>query len=225
MARADHARRLALLTIALATAMPATTVVSTTARAASSSSMPAGLDDHLAALPAPVQREVRLHADAWSRMSAAQQQALRQRMREWDALPLAVRRDRREAWQAWRALPADQRLQVRAAAIAYAALPPDRQQALHAQFEQADASQQRGWRLGPSLGASFTALQPLLMQVPAGERGPLLTALREMDATQRDALGVLAQRTAPAQRDALRRELISTSAANRGSWLAARLAR
>jgi hypothetical protein len=109
--------------------------------------------------------------------------------------------------------------------MAFAALDGAQQQALRAQFAQEDASQRRGWFLGPALGASFAALQPLLMQVPADERAPLLATLRAMDTGQRDALGVLAQRTAPAQRDALRRELISTSAANRDRWLDTRLAR
>jgi hypothetical protein len=201
-------------------------LLASAALALPSTGLPPGLDDaRLAILPPPVRQDVQRHADAWARMSPAEQQAFRERLRAWDALPLPVRRERRETWQAWLALPADQRLQVRAAALAYAALPPDQQQALRTEFDQADASQRRGWRLGPALGASYTVLQPLLMQVPGNERAPLLLALRAMDAAQRDALGMLAQRTAPAQRDALRRELISTSAANRGRWLDARLAR
>jgi hypothetical protein len=62
-------------------------------------------------------------------------------------------------------------------------------------------------------------LQPLLAQVPASEHEPLLRTLRAMTSQQRRELGVLAQRTPPARREALRRDLMATSADARGDWL------
>ena len=46
-----------------------------------------------------------------------------------------------------------------------------------------------------------------------------------MTPAERADLGMLARRSAPAQRDALRRALLSTSAANRAAWLQAELQR
>jgi hypothetical protein len=158
-------------------------------------------------------------------MTPAQQQALQQRLAAWHALPPAQRRERRETFQAWQALPAAERLQVRAAAIAFAAQPLAAQQALRAEFAQLDTSERRGWRLGPALGSGFTMLQPLLLQVPEGERLPLLAALRTLTPLERVDLGVLAQRTPPLQRDALRRALLSTAQVNRAGWLQSELAR
>ena len=63
------------------------------------------------------------------------------------------------------------------------------------------------------------------MQVPDAERLPLLAALRTLTPAQRADLGVLAQRTPPPQRDALRRALLSTAQVNRGGWLQSELAR
>ena len=195
------------------------------ALAASAAALPPQLEQRLPQLPAALQQELRAHDAAWTALAPAQQQALRQRIGDWDALPAAVRRDRRERWQAWRALPPDQRLQVQAVALAFAALAPESQQALRAQFALHDVSERHGWLLGPALGADCASLQPLLLQVPATQRAPLLATLRAMTVAERLDLAMLAQRTAPQQRDALRRELLSTAAANRTAWLQARLAR
>jgi hypothetical protein len=65
----------------------------------------------------------------------------------------------------------------------------------------------------------------LLLQVPPAQREPLLAVLRLMTPAERIDLGTLAHRTAPAGRDALRRALLSTSAANRAAWLQSELAR
>jgi hypothetical protein len=46
-----------------------------------------------------------------------------------------------------------------------------------------------------------------------------------MSAEQRDRLGVLVQRTPPHARAGLRRELVSTSDANRSGWLDLQLER
>src|SRR5690606_23319234 len=67
--------------------------------------------------------------------------------------------------------------------------------------------------------------QPLLMQVPAAQREPLLAVLHELSALQLDDLATLAQRTPPQERDALRRELLSTAATSRTAWLRQRLRR
>jgi hypothetical protein len=192
---------------------------------ASAFALPDPLRERLATMPAPVQSSLRARAATWQAMTASQRQALRQRIATWDALPLDVRRERRESWLAWKALPADQRMQVRAAALAFAAEPAARQQALLVQFAQQDGSVQRGWLLGPTLGASFASLQPLLLQVPDGERKALLDALQALTPAERIDLGVLAQRTPPQQRDELRRALLSTAREQRAHWLQAQLAR
>jgi hypothetical protein len=193
--------------------------------AASALALPPSLRDRLPQWPAATQRMLLSRDAQWHAWTPAQQQAFRGRLQAWDALPMAVRRDRREAWMAWRALPADQRVQVRAAAMAFAALDAGQQEALRMEFAQEDASQRRGWLLGPALGASFLALQPLLMQVPASERKPLIDALRALTPSERIDLGVLAQRTPPQQREALRRALLSTADVNRAAWLQSELAR
>lgn len=179
----------------------------------------------LGQLPPALQRQLQAREATWQALGPAQQQGLRERIAAWDALPLAQRRDRRERWQAWQALPAAERLQLRTAAAAFAALPPAQQAALHASFAALDGSIRHGWLLGPTLGADYAQLQPLLQQVPAHEREPLLNALRWMTAGERLDLAMLAQRTAPPQRDELRRQLLSTSAANRAAWLRQQLER
>jgi hypothetical protein len=73
--------------------------------------------------------------------------------------------------------------------------------------------------LGPVLGADYARLQPLLAHVPLAQQPGLLHTLRSMTPMQRSDLAVLVQRTPPAERDALRRALVSTSDANREAWL------
>jgi hypothetical protein len=106
-------------------------------------------------------------------------------------------------------MPAAERSAVRAALAAFAALPPDARQALRDAFAEQPGDLQRGWLLGPALGAQWPRLQPLLQQVPAGEREPLLARLRTLDARALDALAVLAQRTPPQAREALRQQVLS----------------
>jgi len=195
-------------------------LLTTSARA-----LPPDLLERLPQLPADVQHTLLARDAQWQAMTPAQRQVLQQRLAAWHALPPSQRRERRETWQAWQALPAADRLQVRAAAIAFAAKAPTEQQALRAEFAQLDASERHGWRLGPGLGSAFAALEPLLLQVPDAERLPLLAALRTLTPAQRADLGVLAQRTPPPQRDALRRALLSTAQVNRGGWLQSELAR
>lgn len=158
-------------------------------------------------------------------LSAAQTTVLRERIAAWDALTPAERGARRERWQAWQRWPAAQRGAVQDAVAAFAALPPEAQQALRMRFAQLPQEQRRGWLLGPVAGAAWPRLQPLLMQVPAAQREPLLATLHELSPLQLDDLATLAQRTPPQDRDDLRRELLSTAEANRTAWLRERLQR
>lgn len=181
------------------------------------------IQQRIAALPAAPRQVLQARQAALDTMTAAQRQAFARQVAAWDALPLAQRRERRERWLAWQALPLDQQLQVRTAAAVYARLPSAQQQALRQRFDALDGSDRHGWLLGPALGAAYPTLQPLLAQVPAAQRDRLLVVLRAMTPGERLDLGVLAQRTPPQQRDALRRALLSTSAENRGAWLRLRL--
>lgn len=193
--------------------------------AVAGAALPPALQAQMSRLPPPLQQQLRARQATLQVLAPSQRQALQQRSVAWDALPLAQRRELRERWQAWQALPAREQWQLRTAATAFAALPPEQQQALRARFEALDESERRGWRLGPVLGADYARLQPLLMQVPAAQRGPLLAVLRAMTPAELDDLATLAQRTPPPERDALRRDLVSTSAANRAAWLRLRLDR
>ena len=184
---------------------------------------PPELKDLLERLPPAAQASVRENARRWDGFPPAEQAAFRQRAAQWDALPRAERDQRRERYQAWQALSPGERAQAQAAAAQYAAMAPDVQAAWRAQFEAMDRSERRGWLFGPSLGADYVALQPLLAQVPEAEHAALLRTLRSMTPQQRRDLGVLAQRTPPAARAELRRELVSVSASERGDWLWRRL--
>lgn len=166
------------------------------------------------------QRAVRLQA-----MSSEQRMQFGQRLAEWKALPLAEREDRRARYQAWLQLEEAERLRLRAVAAEIAMFPPQRQQALRAQFDALDASQRRGWRLGPALGADYEKLQPLLAFVPPAQRLPLLASLRAMTAEQRAGLAALAQRTPPQDRQALRAELLAQPEGQLEAWLQRKLAR
>lgn len=170
-------------------------------------------------LPLAERAQLRQRAATWTGWSAAERAAFAARVAAWDASPLAQRADRRERYAAWRALPLAEKVRMRVALMHYAGLPLDQQLALRARFDALDRSDRRGWLLGPSLGADYPALQPLLAQVPAGEREALLRVLRAMPPQQRIDLGVLAQRTAPQARAELRRALLSTSTGNRQQWL------
>lgn len=174
----------------------------------------------IVALMKPAQRD-RLQAQAaqWRAWTHAQRQLYSRRAAEWSARPLFERQARRETWHAWERLSEAERARLRGEAARIAALPPAEQHALRARFAALDASSQRGWMLGPALGVDYLRLQPLLAQAPADQHPGLLRALRLMTPLQRADLAVLVQRTPPADRDRLRRELVSTSDANRAAWL------
>ena len=140
--------------------------------------------------------------------SPAQRGELQRRIAAENASPRAERGALRERWDAWQRMPEAERSGVRRALAAYAAMPADAQRALHEAFEAQPLDLQRGWLLGPMLGERWPQLQPLLQQVPASERDPLLARLHAMDAASLDALGVLAQRTPPQSREALRQRML-----------------
>lgn len=172
------------------------------------------------ALLQPAQRE-RLLAQAalWAGWTRPQREAFARRAAAWEARPLFERRERREAWRAWEQLAPRERMRLREEAARVARLSPAEHEALRAGFDALDASSQRGWMLGPALGADYLRLQPLLAQVPPDEHAALLRTLRLMTPLQRADLAVLVQRTPPTARERLRRELVSTSDANRQAWL------
>jgi hypothetical protein len=159
----------------------------------------------------------------WSALDEAGRAALRQRIAEWDALPDAERRSRREGWQAWQALPHDERMRMREARARFDALPAAEQQALRERFDALDANLRRGWLLGPTLGADWPRLHALLAQVPDEAHAALLDALRLLSPQAREDLAVLAQRTPPEGRDALRAELLAQPVQARGPWLRRRV--
>lgn len=214
MSRADRPLRWVLLPALLA--------------AGAASAVPPGLEDLAEAwdkLELPLREQLQERATTWQRWDEEARQAFLARMTEWDALGREEQAARRIRHQSWQELSRYDQARVRAAATAYGSLPDAERAELRARFDALDASERRGWLLGPELGADYPALQPLLAQVPAEEHDALLQALREMDATGRQDLAVLVQRTAPQDRDRLRRELMSTAAANRGQWLRGRLGR
>lgn len=176
-------------------------------------------------LPPSLRVELQERQVRWQRLTPVEQALYGQRQVRWQALTVEARRAQRERWQAWESLPEDQRARVRRAATDFAALPVERQQALRAQFDAIDGRDRHGWLLGPGLGAEYARLQPLLAFVSPDERATLLATLRTMTPTERDDLSTLAQRTSPEARAELRRELLSTAAANRGAWLRQRLDR
>ncbi|MFT4197214.1 MAG: DUF3106 domain-containing protein, partial [Pseudoxanthomonas sp.] len=162
-------------------------------------------------------RQARLAA-----LAPAERAQLDARLARWQALtPLERGRQRRD-YALWQALAPAERARLQAAAAQFAALPPEQQAQLRQAFEQLDGSEREGWRLGLA-GAEYPGLLPLLGWVPAAERAPLLQALAEMDAGQRAQLAVLAQRTPPSERDALRNDLLAQPPQARGEWLRQRL--
>ncbi len=135
------------------------------------------------------------------------------------AVDIVHARDQRERRSAWLQLDEAQRQRIRDAATAFAALPVDEQSRFRAEFAQLDRAEQRGWLLGPQVGAAWPQLSPLFSYVPEDERAPLLRILHDMDPDELAMLARIAWRTPPEQRDALRKEFIEVPAANRAAWL------
>lgn len=178
-----------------------------------------------ALLPASAQAEMQERAARLQAMTPDQRSSFLLRLAAWDALPRGEREDRRARYQAWLELVANERSALRGIAAEVATFPVERQQALRAEFETLDVSQRHGWRLGQALGADYAKLHPLFAYVPADQRQPLLAMLRGMDAQQRADLAVLAQRTPPQDREALRKELLAIPAPRRSAWLQEQLDR
>ena len=178
-----------------------------------------------AILPREVRSEMQERASRLQAMTPDQRSSFLLRLAAWDALPRSEREDRRARYQAWLALDAEERSALRAIATGVAAFPIERQQALRTEFATLDLSQRHGWRLGQALGEDYAKLHPLLAYVPGEQRQPLLVVLRGMDAQQRADLAVLAQRTPPQEREALRAELLAVSAPRRSAWLQEQLDR
>lgn len=179
----------------------------------------------IAKLPV-AQRDAYYRREAMLRaMTPAQRADFERRIAEWHGLPEAERRQRRARWHAWQALPAAERARMQTAAVEFAALSVETQLELREGYAKLDEAERRGWLLGPTLGADWAGLQPLLMHVPEVERDALLEALRAMSAQQRADLSVLAQRTPPQARARLRADLLATPAAQRGHWIVQQLER
>jgi hypothetical protein len=178
-----------------------------------------------AALPDDVRLQVQAREARLQAMTPDQRSSFLLRVAAWDALPRHEREERRARYLAWRELDESERNALRALAVEVASFPPERQQALREEFAALDASQRHGWRLGRALGADYMKLHPLLAYVPAEHRLPLLAMLRDMDMQQRADLAVLAQRTPPQDRDALRTELLAIPGPQRAAWLQQQLDR
>lgn len=181
--------------------------------------LPPELEKPLSDFPREQREELLQREATLGAMTPMQRTAFQRRLAVWDALSERERRTRRERWQAWQTLPEEQRQRVRAAARALAALPVEAQLRLREDFAALPQDQRHGWLLGPTLGADYAHLAPLIGQVPHQQRASLLAVLRAMSPQQRVDLGVLARRIPPQQRDTLRTELLATTPANRSSWL------
>lgn len=184
---------------------------------------PPVLQDIVSRLPEQARVQLLERQQALAALSPAQRTVLIERVAAWDALPDAERDRRREAWQAWKVLPEGERIRMREARAAYEALPPERRQALREQFDALDANLRRGWLLGPAIGADWPWLHALLSQAPTAEHDALLAALRSLSGQGRRDLAVLAQRTPPEERDALREALLAESTSSRDAWLRRRV--
>lgn len=181
--------------------------------------MPPELQEHAASLPPEeARRMARRHARLQA-MSARDVLALREEMASWNDLDVPAQRARRDAWQAWSRLPQRDRALMRQAAAAYAGLPADDRSELADEFAALDELERNGWRLGPRLGVDWPQLHPLFALVPADQQQELLAVLMSMDAMERADLAVIAQRTPPGERDALRQALLATAPGSRPAWL------
>ncbi|WP_043691122.1 DUF3106 domain-containing protein [Luteimonas huabeiensis] len=177
------------------------------------------LPQALRTLPAAERTRIEAQARQWAALPPAQREALRQRMAQWDALPLPERQARRAAWAVWETLPEAERARLRATAAAYARMPEAQRRELAERYAALDALEREGWGLGTVLGAEWPQLHGLFALVPGDQRAELLAMLRALDERARADLAIVAQRTPPEERDALRRKLLSMPAPVRADWL------
>lgn len=162
---------------------------------------------------------------AWAAMSESERTAFEQRLATWDQLPHDKAGVQREQYFALQSLDGVDRALLRGIRGDFEALSDPAQRELRARWAELTLTEQRGWLLGPRLGVNYAELSPLLLQVPQEQRQPLLDLLRVMSPEERADLAVLAYRTPPQERDALRRALLETTDANRAAWLRLRMER
>lgn len=185
--------------------------------------MPTALQAVMERLPEAERTRLVERQQRVSALDEAGRRALLQRIADWDALPEAERRSRREGWEAWQALPHDERMRMREARARFDAMAPAEQQSLRERFDALDTNLRRGWLLGPTLGEDWPRLHALFAQVPDDGHAALLLALRQLSLQGRDDLSVLAQRTSPEARDALRNDLLAQPPQARDAWLRRRV--
>ena len=161
----------------------------------------------------------------WAALDEAERAAFQQRLATWNQLPHDKAGVQREQYYALQALDGVDRALLRGIRGDFEALSDATQRELRARWADITLTEQRGWLLGPRLGVNFAELSPLLLQVPRDQRQPLLDMLRVMTPEERADLAVLAYRTPPQERDALRRALLETTDANRAAWLRLRMER
>lgn len=174
-------------------------------------------------LPSAERERLAARAARLQAMAPAEREALVARVSAWHALPAGERARRREAWEAIEAMPHAERMRLQQAAAHFATLPEAERQVLRQQFGQLDQGLQRGWLLGPVLGAEWPDLHPLFAAMPAAQHGPAMLALRDASAQARADLAVLAQRVPPHERDALRSRWLAVPAGQRDAWLRAQV--
>lgn len=189
--------------------------------AGAAAALPAGVP--WATLPAADRERLTARDARLQAMSPAERDALAARVAAWRALPAEARTRQRAAFEAVDAMPHAERVRLQQAAAHFATLPDDARQALRLQFDQLDLGLQRGWLLGPTLGAEWPGLHALFAAMPAEQHAPAMLALRAASAQARTDLAVLAQRTPPHERDALRAEWLAVPADARDAWLRTRV--
>lgn len=223
MTRPDRRRRAALL-VALSVAI-AVPVSAFSALDPAQRQLLAPLEDAWPGLDAPTRARLESNAAHWQALPAAEQRALVARMQAWDALPAAERARRRSPFAAWQALTPAEKATLRTLATRVAALPEAERRVLRAGFDALPADERQDWWLGPVVGADFAGLRPLFAFLPEGERPAMLQLLRTLSPEARAGLADLARRMPANGRDALRRDLLAASPADREALIRDRLGR
>lgn len=177
------------------------------------------------AVPTDLGVLVETRRQAWAAMTQAERTAFEQRLEAWNRLPHDHAGAQRERYFALQALDGVDRALLRESGELFESLPDQVRRGLRERFAELTVTEQRGWLLGPRLGANYAELSSLLLQVSPEQRQPLLDVLRVMTPEERADLAVLAYRTPAQERDALRRALLETTHANRAAWLRLRLER
>ena len=127
-------------------------------------------------------------------------------------------RQRRADYAARRALPEAERERIRQAAARFNALPADQQQRMRQQFRTGPGVPRR-MAAGPAAGPGVPKLHGLFGFVPPEQRESALAVLRQLSPAQLAQLTLVAQRTPPQERDAVRSAFLAVPAAERDSWL------